>query len=125
MDQQAIALWAADCAERVLPYFEKECPIDNRPRLAIAAARAWARGEIKVGVARKAAFASHAAARKARGSAAVAAARSAGHAAATAHVAAHALHSESYALKALATLDPAAVKAERDWQNTSHPKNSK
>ena len=39
-------LFAADCAERVLPIFEREYPTDDRPRKAIAAARAFARGEI-------------------------------------------------------------------------------
>jgi hypothetical protein len=39
-------LFAADCAERVLPIFERVRPTDSRPRDAIAAARAFARGEI-------------------------------------------------------------------------------
>ena len=39
-------LFAADCAERVLPLFEQRHPDDIRPRQAIAAARAFARGEI-------------------------------------------------------------------------------
>ena len=39
-------LFAADCAERVLPIFERERPDDDRPRKAIEAARAFARGEI-------------------------------------------------------------------------------
>jgi hypothetical protein len=40
------ALFAADCAERVLPIFEQRYPQDDRPRKAIEAARQWARGEI-------------------------------------------------------------------------------
>ena len=39
-------LFAADCAERVLPIFEKKHPDDTRPREAIEAARQFARGEI-------------------------------------------------------------------------------
>jgi hypothetical protein len=39
-------LFAADCAERVLPLFESQRPGDTRPREAIAAARAFARAEI-------------------------------------------------------------------------------
>ncbi len=39
-------LFAADCAERVLPIFERQHPDDNRPRKCIEAARAYARGEI-------------------------------------------------------------------------------
>jgi hypothetical protein len=37
---------AADCAEAVLYLFEKERPTDNRPRLAIQAARDFADGKI-------------------------------------------------------------------------------
>ena len=39
-------LFAADCAERVLPLFECEQPKDDRPRKAIEAARAFAQGLI-------------------------------------------------------------------------------
>ncbi len=102
-NQKALALWAADCAEHVLPFFEKKYPRDKRPRDAVKAARAWARGEITVGHARAAAIAAHAAARDAarnRHPAACAAARAAGHAAATAHVAGHAAHAAAYAAKA-------------------------
>jgi len=85
-DHKLLALWAADCAEHVLPFFEEQYPEDDRPRKAIAAARAWARGEIKCGQARAAAVAAHAAAREADEGAA----RAAGHAAGTAHMAAYA-----------------------------------
>ena len=59
-----LAVWAADCAERVLPYFEERHPEDNRPRKAIEAARGWAQtGVFKMADVRKAALAAHAAAR--------------------------------------------------------------
>lgn len=112
-DRKALAVWAADCAEHVLPLFEQHRPEDDRPRKAIEAARAFARDEIRVGVARKAALAAHAAARDATDPAAVAAARAAGHAAATAHVARHALGPVMYATKAAGF---AASAAERAWQ---------
>jgi hypothetical protein len=101
-ERRSQALWAADCAERVLPYFGDVFPGDDRPRKAIEAARAWARGEIRVGEARAAALAAHAAARDAAAAnypAACAAARAAGHAAATAHVASHARAVTFYAEK--------------------------
>jgi len=102
-DRRTQAAWAADCAERVLPYFEEAFPDDDRPRKAIEAARAWARGEICVGEARTAALAAHAAARDvAERPAACAAARAAGHAAATAHMVGHAPHAAAYAKKAAA-----------------------
>jgi len=41
-DARAARLFAADCAERVLPIFEEQFPNDSRPREAIAAARSGA-----------------------------------------------------------------------------------
>lgn len=66
--------FAADCAEHVLHLFEAVYPDDDRPRRAIAAARAYARGEIT--------SAARAAARAAAGDAAQDAARDAAGAAA-------------------------------------------
>ena len=99
-----LVLWAANCAEHVLPIFEDVYPEDDRPRQAIDAARAWVRGELTVSEARRFAFAAHAAARDARNPKVIAAARAAGHAAATAHVAGHAKHAAKYAQKALHNL---------------------
>ena len=42
-------LFACDCAERVLPVFERDCPDDTRPRLAIETARLYAVGEATKG----------------------------------------------------------------------------
>lgn len=64
-DHRSLALWAADCAGRVLPCFEEERPEDDRPRRAVEGGMAWARGEIRVGEARVAAIAAHAAVREA------------------------------------------------------------
>ncbi|MFA7634631.1 MAG: putative immunity protein [Bacillota bacterium] len=72
-----MALWATDCAEHVLKYFEDKRPGDERPRNAVEAGRAWVRGEIGTSEARAAAFAAHAAARDADQPSARAAARSA------------------------------------------------
>ena len=47
-DRRLVAVWAADCAERVLGLFEAEAPGDRRPRDAIAGLRAFARGELRV-----------------------------------------------------------------------------
>lgn len=123
-DHRSLVLWATDCAEHVLPYFEENYPKDDRPRNAIEAGRAWVRGEIPISEARAAAFAAHAAARSADQGAARAAACAAGHAAATAHVAAHAAHAANYALTAARSPDAAGVPTdsgaaahkERVWQ---------
>lgn len=122
-DHKLLALWAADCAERVLPYFQAHYPNDSRPQDAIKAARAWVKGELKMTDARKAAFATHAAAREAVDKSAVAAARAAGHAAATAHVVTHAPHAANYAIKALTDIgDERTIANEKRWQTQHLPK---
>jgi hypothetical protein len=106
-DQRSLATWAADCAERVLPFFEKVYPGDNRPRKAIEACREWVHtGVFKMADIRGASLAAHAAARKAKeNDAAYFAARAAGQAVATAHVSQHAFGALYYALKAVAAAD--------------------
>ncbi len=119
-----LARWAADCAERVLPYFETERPDDARPRVAIEAARAWADGEVTVGEVIQLGRAAHAAARETEGTAAREAARAAGHAVATGHVDGHAIGAPNYALKAVAAVESADVDAherEREWQSARLP----
>jgi hypothetical protein len=109
-----LAAWAADCAERVLSLFEEHSP-DDRPRRAVAIARAWARGEASTGEAMKAAVSAHAAAREATSASATAAARAAGHAVATAHAADHCLGAPMYAIKAIEAAGKSA-EVERAWQ---------
>lgn len=46
IDDRSLRHFAADCAERVLPLFEREHPGDDRPRKAIEAGRLVADGEI-------------------------------------------------------------------------------
>jgi len=120
---ETLAVWACDCAERVLQYFEKKHPEDQRPRLAIEAGRSWARtGVFSMADVRKAALAAHAAAREEGGDdAARSAARAAGHALATAHVPSHSIAAAIYAATAVRdgaeTVDAdAAVAKERGWQ---------
>jgi hypothetical protein len=121
-DQRLMATWAADCAERVLPFFENAYPQDDRPRKAIEACRTWVRtGVFKMADIRSASLAAHAAARDAKeNNAACFAARAAGQAVATVHVPQHAFGGAYYALKAIAAADPthAEVKVakERNWQ---------
>lgn len=126
-DHRSLVLWATDCADHVLRYFEEKYPRDNRPRKAVEAGRAWVRGEIAMSEARAAASAAHAAARDADQAAPRAAARAAGQAAATAHAAGHARHAATYAATAATyAADPAGADAatakERDWQYRHLPK---
>ena len=113
-EHRLLATWAADCADHLLPLFQLHSS-DDRPQRAIEIGRAWARGEIKTGVAQRAAVASHAAARETSNEAAVAVARAAGHAVATAHFADHCLGPIIYGAKAVDATGGSADE-ERAWQ---------
>jgi hypothetical protein len=65
-DKRAMRLFAADCAERVLPRYEAAYPGDARPRVAIETARRFARGAAtadELAAAKSAAWAAWAAAK--------------------------------------------------------------
>jgi len=122
-EHEVLAIWAADCAERVLPYFENKSPNDARPRRAIEALREWALTDVfKMDAVRAASLAAHAAARSVGDDdAARSAARAAGQAMATAHVPKHAQAAAVYAATAVCdAADPAGAAAaalkEREWQ---------
>ncbi len=123
-DHKTLAIWAIDCVERVLPYFEQSYPADHRPRKAIETLQTWIdTGVFKMAVIRKTSLDAHAAAREAgEDNAARSAARAAGQAVATAHVPTHSIGAANYALQAIyraansSDADAAAV-SERNWQN--------
>ncbi|EWT01116.1 hypothetical protein N865_11340 [Intrasporangium oryzae NRRL B-24470] len=117
-DHRLLALWAAECAAHVLHLFEAEQPLDARPRDAIYAARAWARGEMTMMKARARGGHAMGAARPLRGAARFAA-YAAGQAACVGHVAEHDLGAAAYAIRAVRAASPSDVEAgrlERDWQ---------
>ena len=122
-DKKILAVWAIDCSERVLPYFEADYPDDHRPRNALVALRVWlTNGIFHMADIRGASLASHAAAREiGEDNAARSAARAAGQAVATAHILTHSLAAAYYAQQAIwRAAQPekaeAAVAKERDWQ---------
>ena len=123
-DHHRLAFWAADCAEHVLHLFEQERPGDDRPRRAIGLARAWARGELTMAQARRAAF-SNAAARDVSG-AAQQAALAAAQAVAVSHVPAHELGAAAYAIRAARAAAPEGEqeqtgRIECQWQRAQLP----
>ncbi|WP_084515871.1 putative immunity protein [Microbacterium luticocti] len=118
-DRRLVAMWAADCAERVLALFEAEALTDDRARDGIARARAFSRGELSAAGEIRRRFVAGRAAQSATGPAAVAAARAAGQASGVAHMGAHALGAAAYAAKAaeLAAPDDLDARAsEVRWQ---------
>jgi hypothetical protein len=124
-DHRLLALWAASCAEHVIGLFEAGRPGDPRPRQAIEAARAWARGEMTMSDARAAGGHAMAAARDLAG-AGRHAAFAAGQAGVVAHVAAHELGAAAYAIRAARAAAPdgradAAGRIECRWQRDQLP----
>jgi len=123
-DHRLLARWAATCAEHVLHLFEAVRPDDDRPRQAIEAIRAWARGELSMMAARAAGGHAMGAARPLTGAARFAA-YAAGQAACVAHVAEHDLGAAAYAIKAAQAAAPGreedARRAECAWQRQQLP----
>lgn len=122
-EHKMLAIWAIDCAKRVLPYFEESVSEDRRPRQALETLQTWIdSGAFTMSVIRKASLDAHAAAREVGAdTAARSAARACGQAVATAHVPRHAYGAAIYAQQAiyrdtgLPEADAAFAK-ERDWQ---------
>ncbi len=110
-EHRLLAIWAADCAEHVLHYFEDAQPGDDRPRRAIELGRAWSRGEIAMMQARAAGGHAMAAARELVGPAREAA-YAAGQAACVGHVAEHELGAAAYAIRAARAAVPAGERDE-------------
>lgn len=129
-DQRALGLWAAECAEHLLPYFEGKYSEDTRPRDALKTLREWVTtGKFRMPVIRAASLAAHAAAKTVQQEdrAAKFAAHAAGQAVATAHVPTHALGPVLYSMQLVAVTSPTDVKAavakERAWQTQRLPGN--
>ncbi len=124
-DHRLLALWAAACAEHVLPFFEAVQPADSRPRQAIEHVRAWVRGEATMTQSRAAGGHAMGAARVLSG-AARNAAFAAGQAGVVAHVAAHELGAAAYAIRAARDAAPrgegeSAGRLECRWQREQLP----
>ncbi|MGN6741714.1 MAG: putative immunity protein [Amnibacterium sp.] len=116
-----LALWAAACAERVLPLFAARFPDDHRPLHALAAVRRWADGALRMTDCRRIGFDAGRAGRGTDGAARFSA-LAAAQAAAVPHVAEHELGAAAYALRAVDTArGVAAARAERDRQRELLP----
>jgi hypothetical protein len=113
-DRRVLARWAADCAARVLPLFERRCPADPRPWEAIDGVRAFVLGKGRIGELRTLAARARAAGWEAGDPTATAAARAAGHAAAVAHLGSQARGASAYAALAVSRAAPDAPEAAAD-----------
>ncbi|MFE9610982.1 putative immunity protein [Streptomyces sp. NPDC006012] len=127
-----IAGYAADCARRALSIFERDLPADTRPRDAIKAAHAFARGGRRTATLRQSAWAAFKAAQEATSPAAVDAARAASHAAgaaylhplANAHQVKHILGAAAHAARAeelVSGEDPRVSAGTLEWARHNAP----
>lgn len=101
LPRQAVILWALELAEETAQLLEQESPDGHRAALAVAMARLWASGEIKMPVAKRAILDCHAAAKNARDPRQAALFHAVGQACSTVHTVRHGVGFPIYALTAL------------------------
>jgi hypothetical protein len=98
---RTLVMWALDCAKQPLEQFEAKYPDERRPRTCLELCEAWARGKIKMPMAKQAILDSHAVAKEIDDSEYGALCHAVGHAGATVHVETHALGLPMYELTAI------------------------
>lgn len=98
---RTLVMWALDCAKVPLAQFEEKYPYELRPRAALELCEAWARGKIKMPVAKRAILDAHAVAKEIDDRVYGALCHAIGHAGATVHVETHALGLPFYELTSL------------------------
>ena len=100
-NHRTLVMWALDCAKLPLSQFEAKYPDERRPRTCLELCEAWARGKIKMPIAKQAILDAHAVAKTIDDSEYGALCHAIGHAGATVHVETHALGLPIYELTAL------------------------
>ena len=100
-NRRALILWALELAEETTRELAEKYPENHRPRETIAASRAWAAGEIKMPIAKRAILNCHAMAKELTDSADIARCHAVGQACSVVHTAGHALGYPMYELTAI------------------------
>ncbi len=104
-----VVLWALTCAEAPAAVLEARYPEDPRPRQALALAAAWAAGEIKMALPRRAILDLHAMAKTLSDPADAARCHAVAQACSAVHTEAHAIGLAVYELTAIARENPPAA----------------
>ena len=99
-NRRALVLWALELAEETAVQLEAKYP-DHRPGEAVAAARSWAAGEIKMPIAKRAILDCHAMAKELTDPADIARCHAVGQACGVVHTPGHALGYPMYELTAI------------------------
>jgi hypothetical protein len=97
-NHRTLVMWALDCAKRPLEQFEAKYPNEKRPRICLELCDAWAKGKIKMPIAKRAILDAHAVAKEIGDNEYGALCHAIGHAGATVHVETHALGLPFYEL---------------------------
>ena len=100
-NRQVLVLWALELAEETVLVLAEKYPEDFRPREAVGASRAWAAGEIKMPIAKRAILDCHAMAKELTNPADIARCHAVGQACSVVHTAGHALGYPMYELTAI------------------------
>lgn len=100
-NHRTLVMWALDCARSTREEFEAKYPEERRPRKCLEHCEAWAKGEIKMPLAKRAILDAHAVAKEIDDPEYAAMCHAIGHAGATVHVETHALGLAFYELTAI------------------------
>lgn len=100
-NHRTVIMWALDCAQIPLEKFELKYPNETRPRTCLEVSKSWARGKVKMPLARRAILNAHAVAKEIDDSEYGALCHAIGHAGATVHTEGHALGLPMYELTAM------------------------
>ena len=100
-NRRALLLWALELAEKTAQELAEKYPEDHRPREAIGASRAWAAGETKMPIVKRAILNCHAMAKVLESPADIARCHAVGQACSVVHTAGHALGYPMYDLTAI------------------------
>ena len=100
-NRRALTLWALELVGETVLQLAERYPEDSRPQEAIAEARAWAAGEIKMPIAKRAILNCHAMAKELTDLADIARCHAVGQACSVVHTAGHALGYSLYELTAI------------------------
>lgn len=100
-NHRTLVMWALDCAKVTLQQFEAKYPHERRPRACLELCEDWARGKIKMPVAKRAILAAHAVAKEINDNEYAALCHAIAHAGAAVHVETHALGLPFYELTAI------------------------
>lgn len=100
-NHRTLVMWALDCAKVTLEQFEAKYSDEFRPRICLELCEDWARGKVKMPIAKRAILDSHAVAKEINEGEYGALCHAIGHAGATIHVETHALGLPFYELTSI------------------------